>query len=482
MAALCANLCLFMIAVVGVVFLRNIFKRSWDTLSWRNLFLLGMVQFYFLSAYFTASGVYTATFHHGTEEAFFTLSLLMPVFFVLFMLSARIAFNRPVLTKLIPQVRMPVTTPSLLVTGGVVLFIAVLFTLIPLYGFFGLLAAQVRGQLAAVAVGLGTYYFVARRFNPLSWAVFLSTLGVGVIAATAGGSGRRHALGVILVLPWIWYWSVWRYRSGAANFVRFSAAAAAGFMAVVLYSPLRANVAGTTERDATFAYRARQLMDLVQNPRIEWDIVKYIIYADTAPNTLFILDNYPSIHPYQPFQGAIWFVTNPIPRFVWPDKPEALGVILQDQMNVPANLGPGIIGHGWAEGGWIGVVAYAVFFGVLVGVIDRAHTERCRNPFFLAVFGSGLGNVIALPRGDTPLFLIQITGGIVVSIALIYLVRTVVGPVVSAFPPVDIAAPGDDTEPDESQHGLSDDDHGPHEGAPLPEPKPEPALTGEPAR
>jgi len=463
MAALCANLCLIMTGLVGVVFLRNVFRRSWDTLSWRNLFLLGMVHFYFLSAYFTASGVYTATYHHGSDEAFFLLALLMPVFFVIFMLSARLAFDRPILTRVIPQVRMPVTTPSLLVTGGVLLFIAVLFTLIPLYGFFGLLAAQVRGQLAAVAVGLATYYFVARRFNPLSWAVFLSTLGVGVIAATAGGSGRRHALGVVLVLPWIWYWSVWRYRSGMANFIRFSAAAAAGFMAVVLYSPLRANVAGTTELNATFSYRAQQLMDLIQNPRIEWDIVKYIIYADTAPNTLFILDNYPSIFPYQPFQGAIWFVTNPVPRFVWPDKPEALGVILQDQMNVPANLGPGVIGHGWAEGGWIGVVGYAIFFGVLVGVIDRAHTERCRNPFFLSVFGSGLGNVIALPRGDTPLFLIQITGGIVVSIALIYVVRTVIGPVVGAFPPVEIPTPGASAPPAAAEHDHPDDEPGDHD-------------------
>jgi hypothetical protein len=183
----------------------------------------------------------------------------------------------------------------------------------------------------------------------------------------------------------------------------------------------------------TIGKRADQFLDLLTNPRIDPAIIKYILYTDTVPNTLYVLENYPGNHAFMPFHGVIWFFANPIPRSVWPDKPEAFGAMLRDQMNVPPNLGPGIIAHGWAEGWLIGVFGYAVFFGLLVGVVDRAVAERVWNPYFLAVFGSGLGNVIALPRGDTPLFMIQIVAGITASGAILYLLKTL-SPVWSSFP------------------------------------------------
>lgn len=438
MIALCANMCIFLTVVVGIIFLRNIFRRSWDVLSWRNLFLLGLVHFYFLSAYFSASGEYTATLHHGSDEAFFTLSMLMPMFLVLFIAAAHFGFSRSWLTKAIPQARLAVTTPALLAVAGASMFVALVFSIAPLSGFIGLLMAQLRSQLACVAMGLATYYLIARKFNPVSWAVFLGTLGTAVIIGTVGLSGRRYMLGILLIIPWMWYFSVWRYRSGTANFVRFSTAAVLGVLAVIIYSPLRGKDLGRMGEGATFERRAQQLQELVTNPQIDTKVIKYIVYADTAPNTLFIIDNYPSIFNHTPFHGLMWFITNPIPRAVWPGKPEALGATLRDQMGVAANLGPGIIGHGWAEGGWLGVVGYALVFGVMFGAIDRALSDRARNPYFVAIFGSGLGNVIAVPRGDTPLFMLQITGGIVISLVVLWVVRASAGKVVGAFPTVDV--------------------------------------------
>ncbi|HBS30082.1 MAG TPA: hypothetical protein DEB06_11695 [Phycisphaerales bacterium] len=437
MASFCANVSIVLIILVVGMWLRNIFARSWDTLSWRNLFLLGMIQFYFLSAYFSASGEYTATLHHGSDEAFFLLALLMPVFVLLFVGAAHLGFRWTWAARLIPKAQMAITTPALLAVAGAMMSLALLFSVAPVPGFIGLLMGQIRSQLACVAMGLATYYLISRRFNPLSWGVFLTTLAVATIIGTVGLTGRRYMLGILLVIPWMWYFAVWRYRSGTANFIRFSSAAALGFLAIVIYSPLRAEGSGKMASGATFERRAQQLTELVTNPKIDTSVIKFIVYADTAPNTLFILDGYPSIFPHMPFHGLVWFVTNPIPRSVWAGKPEALGAILRDQMGVAPNLGPGIIGHGWAEGGWLGVVGYALVFGLIFGGVDRALSDRARNPYFIAVMGSCLGNVIAVPRGDTPLFMLQITGGIVISFAIVALLRATVGPIVSAFPSIE---------------------------------------------
>jgi hypothetical protein len=119
-------------------------------------------------------------------------------------------------------------------------------------------------------------------------------------------------------------------------------------------------------------------------------------------------------------------------------------------MHVAPNLGVGIIGHGWSELSAFGVLYYALFFGLLVGGVDRAIAQRAWNPFFLSVMGSGMGNVVALTRGDTPLFMIQITGGIVFSALILYILKAA-APVWASFPslvPAGMLAPAPPPEED----------------------------------
>ena len=58
------------------------------------------------------------------------------------------------------------------------------------------------------------------------------------------------------------------------------------------------------------------------------------------------------------------------------------------------------------------------------------------------MLGSNLGNMIALPRGDTPLFLIQWFASIFVVLAVLLVVKVLVGPVGKAFPSLAILPPG----------------------------------------
>lgn len=421
-----------LLLILGI-FARNIRSRTWDILSWRNLFLLGFLHFYCLSAYFTATGTTLPNFIRLAEGAWGKLAAGMVLFIAVFLPAANWGMRSRRLTSLIPKLQVPVTSPAIVTCVLVLSGLALLFS-IPFMNYFGVVVSQIRGNLAAAAVGLATYYLIARRFNPMSWVLLLTAIGVGAIASTVGASGRRAFLSVLLVIPWIWYFAVWRYQSSGANFGRIAVLFVLGVMAIVIYSPFRSPVVGKEATMATMSLRAQQFQEIITNPKLDGEAFRHILYTDTVPNTTWVLHHYPGTHGFWPLHGVQFVLSNPIPRGVWSGKPEAFGIILRDQMRVVPNLGPGIIAHGWMEGWFFGIVAYALFFGLLVGVVDRAVSDRSWNPFFLVVIGSNLGNVIALPRGDTPLFLLQLTAAFIACALVIGTLRIMFGPVWAAFP------------------------------------------------
>jgi hypothetical protein len=428
-------------ALVIVTFLAmfawDIVTRRWDALSWRNLFLLGFAHFFGLGCWFMGRG-YSAPGVPVRGEGFMSLALGTALFMALFLVTCWIFFPRRWITKPLPKVELPITGPALI--GAVVLLLTISFlgaTIVQM-SYSGALVAFLRGQIAATAVGLATYYFIARRFNPLAWSLFVGTVLMAVLIGIVGSSGRRSLLGCLLAIPWMWYFTVWRYRGASANFVRVGVGVLLGFLAVLVYTPLRFENVGKGGLGATLETRALQIVDLVQHPleAVNSQVVEGLIYSDAAPNSAFIIENYPDPFGYKPFAGAVWMVANPIPRALWGGKPEALGIILQQQMHAPSNLGPGIIGHGWAEGGFLGIALYAVFFGAMAAAIDRALAERAWNPYFVAAIGSNLGNVFGLARGDTPLFLLEFLSGVIVSFLLLTIFKWAFGPIVSAFEPL----------------------------------------------
>lgn len=134
---------------------------------------------------------------------------------------------------------------------------------------------------------------------------------------------------------------------------------------------------------------------------------------DSAYNSMYFIENYPDTHEHRPLHGLVFMLTNPIPRAVFPSKPMALGILMQEEVGASANLGPGIIGHGWMEAGWIGVIYYAAFFGFGIAAADKLIRLRSDNPYFISAMGASMGNVIALPRGETALFMVFLVFGLI---------------------------------------------------------------------
>jgi hypothetical protein len=434
--------CVAVMLLIGALLWCDLRWRKRDLLSWRNLFLVGYFHFVALSGFFMAGSARGAVRRGAiTPTTMLLYGIAVPVFLGVFLIASRWGYRRGLLRKLVPTVDLAPSTPGLLGGIGALLGFSLLGAIALRSGYVGLISEQLRSGMAATATGLATYFLLAKRFNPASWAIFLSTVGLSVLIATVGGIGRRDVLGVLIAVPWMWYWASLRYRRARSIAIFVGAGAVAGALFIVLFTTVRfKGVEGATHRPS-FGDRIGHLSGVLTDPKVSSRAVEEMLYTDTANITMFIMDNYPENYPYTPGHMLKWILVNPIPRAIYPNKPEALGFVLSRQMRVVANLGPGVIGQGWSEGGALGVLALALFLGVIYGTVDRSLVERAHNPYGVALLAAGSGNVLAMSRGDVGLFCLQAGVAVVGAWVVLLFVKAIVGPVARAFPIVAVSVP-----------------------------------------
>ncbi|MBX3385215.1 MAG: hypothetical protein KF768_01445 [Phycisphaeraceae bacterium] len=401
------EICIFVavstIIWVGVVFFRNLIVRNYEIASWRNVFLAGFVHFQAVSVLMEIATGAGASSYVAQPGTYVVYAAMLPLFLGVFLLSSSVGHRFTFAQRLLPKMEYPRTTImvltciaalTVLTLGAVVLraetFAAGFFTVFR-YGF------------GACAVGLAAYYLLSRTRDPVAWVVFVATFVIAALASTVGGIGRRGLISVLLVGGWIWYYHFLRFKKPSGLVSRLLVVGAVVVVVVATYGTFR----GKQEQSTldTFKSRASQFAGALRGGGLSQNSLLQLAYTDTSIRTLFIIENYPDRYEHIPGNGAGLFFGMPIPRSIWPDKPEGLGLILRTQMDELANLGPGIIGHGWAEGGLIGVVGYALFFGLLTGAIDRVIRERAWNPYFVIAIGAALGDVFGIPRGEASIFL-----------------------------------------------------------------------------
>lgn len=423
---------LFVTAWMAVVLIYNMVKRNYLVASWRNLFLIGFAFFQGFGAFYEVLTGYGYRWYVPQPSAFMTMAMLSPLFMGLTFLFAMMGYRWRFPQAVLPKLELPLTTPMFIASNTVLLGLALGAAIVVPQGYLSGFFTVFKSGFGAAAVALATHFLLARKFNPAGWVLFLVTLVVATVASTVGESGRRGLLSVFMAGGWMWYFHSLRFRTVPGIMLKLGLAGAAAFVFMGAYNTTRGE--SGRESIATFFSRASQISGLVSRGVVHSRELEGMVYSDTSLNTLFIIDNYPDPYPYVTGNGAGLFFGMPIPREIWPDKPEGLGLILKSQMNVPANLGTGIVGHGWAEGAYFGVVCYAVFFGLLVGAMDRAIAERSWNPYFVAATGASLGNVFGLARGETSIFLALIVAGFIGTWVALSMTNLFLGKVLGAIP------------------------------------------------
>lgn len=426
------------VAIIGAVFARDIYLRKHDMLSWKHLFLAGFVVFFGTGLIFTVIYDIGSELHVASDNAKGIMAMATMLFLILFLAFFALGMRFRLVDKIVPKIELPKTTPGVLISLAATLGLVVASLAFPATGesFTAALASFFRGGMSVTAAGLATYWLLTQKFNPISWAVFAGTLGICLIASIAGESGRRQLLGVLMVVPWVWYYLSLRNQPIRSWAPKAGVLLAAGFVLLVGYSGIRASLRTSNK---SIGDLSRALMESATSADLSRDSLgRDLFYQDAATNSMFIIDTYGELYRQRPFNGLVFVLSNPIPRSMWPEKPEALGFEISRQLNVQANLGPGIIGHGWAEAGWIGVIYYAAFFGLVFGAADRLLQTRADNPYFVIVAGSAIGQLIAMSRGDTPLFFLQSFMTMGFSMVVLYGCKMAFGTIMAAFPQLSV--------------------------------------------
>ena len=130
----------------------------------------------------------------------------------------------------------------------------------------------------------------------------------------------------------------------------------------------------------------------------------------TAANSIWLIETYPEAYEYDTLHTVVYFLTMPVPRVLWENKPNALGRTMVQQGFITQvgrnfSMGPGIIGHCATDNPWIALPLYALSLGLLLRLIDERVKRNVTSPFIVLPAGAALAQVLGLGRGETGLFL-----------------------------------------------------------------------------
>ncbi|GAA4777521.1 O-antigen polymerase [Novosphingobium ginsenosidimutans] len=91
---------------------------------------------------------------------------------------------------------------------------------------------------------------------------------------------------------------------------------------------------------------------------------------------------------YGYFNGVAQLFTEPVPRAIWPDKPNGAPFerINMFDYGLPVGMTRSLPGEGWFSLGWLGVVIWCGFWGWALGVIYRRFAEGEQSAFQVSAY------------------------------------------------------------------------------------------------
>ncbi len=286
--------------------------------------------------------------------------------------------------------------------------------------------AFVAKSAALIAVAYAFVSWYRQPTNPLLLWCLVGIVAYSLFFALLGGSGRRDLLSLAMTIPICLYWLRLRYTSRGLNVTVLLVAAFLILMLLAGYSTIRHQRYGLTPVERTVDM-LRQLPSAIVNV----GDTKGLLGSNAVEASLATIHLYTTEWDPQPFFNVWFILVNPVPRSVWPSKPESLGQTLPRDLGWwrygYVNWGPGIVGHGYHEGGLHMLVFYGVFLGMAFRFFDELLMRQSGNPFLLGIMSAIAGQIIAYSRGDIGVFSMQIASGVITGLMLSYVARVFFG-------------------------------------------------------
>ena len=428
--------CIVALATMAVSYLR----RRGDLLSTWHLFLLGSVNFVGIAAMQSARDHYirtnVATYHDFSDVVYLKFVLGGILFFV----TAYAVYYGSRWTRQLAASRLqewPEFNTGTIATIGVLCAAAAL-VLVFLARFdvpiVKELAKNCATPLGVATVVLAFTVWRSARSNPIVIALALGIAGLGLVIVLRGGIGRRVLLSALIGLGVVAYWMQLRYYSRLRVLIGVAVPIVIAVLMLNAYQGFRHATAGQEGSGlARGLQRLKMLGQSIATPgRSETDIGSDAVDISLLTINMFSVQKE---LPQRPFYTVTWVLINPIPRTIWPDKPEALGFFMPQQTGQlkygPVNWGPGLIGHGFHEGGYLMIMFYAALFATFFRCVDEFLLRQPNNPYLLTIVSVISGQIVGLARGDQAVFMIEMVGGIISCLVIFRLWRLVTGRTIS---------------------------------------------------
>jgi hypothetical protein len=292
----------------------------------------------------------------------------------------------------------------------------------PLMGFIGIHAS------------LFALVFAATSWSRRPWSIpmFFLTVVTWITAAaiTVNEFGRQDFLSVIFATFICFYWVWLRFKAKKIVMLWVAAGAALALIGVTGMSAYRFQ-----SRDPSSNIFSSGLNAIEQMPEaFSSDNAQSLLGAGITDASLGAVDIYTTEgQPTKPFFTIWWVVTSPIPRVFWDDKPRSLGDTLPFDIGYAQNVhsfinfGPGIVAHGFQEGGIHMLIFYGFLIGALFRLFDEVLARHSNNAIMLGMFCSGSGTLVAFYRGDLGLYVVLLSASVIIAVVFNFIGRSLFG-------------------------------------------------------
>jgi hypothetical protein len=239
-------------------------------------------------------------------------------------------------------------------------------------------------------------------------ALFLGILGYAALYSIVAFAGRRLVLSVLVAPLICMYWLNWRYASPKKSLLRLGMVALIAVAVTAFYSSFRhfdvSKDSESGERSFASAIAALKTTSAsAAMAQVRGDFLHYFAQYCGHFSLLTIHMVQTGEIPVEPVNSLIYLAGYPVPRVIWPGKPEPLGIrIVYEFLHLPyhTNWGLGIVANGYQEGGFVVIMLYAFLVVVLIRLVDDSLARQPENRFLLAMFCASAPHFVTMIRGE----------------------------------------------------------------------------------
>lgn len=299
----------------------------------------------------------------------------------------------------------PETLPMMLFVIAFCIGLAVLSLATQDIFFVGLVLNQLSHKAVVFACVFAFMLWYRHRLNMFWLAVFIGVFLWACVFAMLLFAGRRLLLSVFLGPVLCVYWTHARYWRPTRCIAVLGCAAALILVVSIGYSSFRWFSRGQFGEERTVENVIKQIRNVGNNSVGEGFFANKLHYfSQWSTHYSLLAERYVNTGELvpKPFNTLRFLLSYPIPRRIWPEKPEMIGVtMVRDIVGYKyTNWGIGIAGHGAYEGGIPALMLYAMLCAFGIRMLDDPMRDQPTNPFLIAMMATAGPHIVALPRGD----------------------------------------------------------------------------------